>query len=140
MTKKVRVAVFDKDLKCRLFKLRPLTKDGGKIMIADRHKGGRGIVNPTFDNKSYLELPYRSLIPPFPIKWQRIYFARNGAKACVNFETGTVPGPDQEDVMRAAGTEMLNNIGKEKVETPVLMYIVLALLIIITLKVLGVLV
>ena len=137
MTKKVKLAIFDKDLKARTYENFPLSKDGSKISV---RKGGKRNFNPTFDMDSYIEFPSRSLIPPFPVKWNRVYFVRNGAKACVNFKTEGVEGPDQELVMEAAEAEILKGIGKDKQDTPIIQYIILAALVLVILKVFGVIV
>ena len=137
MTKKVKLAIFDKDLKARTFADFPLSKDGSRISV---RRGGKRNFNPTFDQESYIELPYRSIIPPFPVKWNRIYFVRNGAKACVNFKTETILEPDPELVMQAAEAEILKGIGKDKQDTPMIQYIMILLLIGILLKVFGVIV
>ncbi len=135
MTKKVKLAIFDKDLKARTYENFPLSKDGTRISV---RRGGKRNFNPTFDMDSYIEFPERSLVPPFPIKWKRVYFVRNGAKACVNFQTEKVEGPDADLVMEAAEAEILKGIGKDKQETPLILYIILAAVLLTALKVLGV--
>lgn len=135
MTKKVKLAIFDKDLKARTYKNFPVTDDGAKIQVK---RGGKANFNPEFDNESFIEFPKRSLRPPWRIHWNRVYFAPNGAKKCVNFQTLTVLEPDPSLVLKAAGTEMLRNLGKEKAETPMLTYIMLFILIVLALKVFGV--
>lgn len=135
MTKKVKLAVFDGDLKARTYKKFPVTDDGGKIQVK---RGGKANFNPEFDNDSFIEFPHRSLLKPWTIGWDRVYFARKGAEKCVNFRTENIPGPDPTLVMNAAGTEMLRNLGKEKAETPMLTYITVLLLIFLVLKALGV--
>ena len=135
MTKKVKLAIFDKDLKARTFESFPISKDGSRISV---RRGGKRNFNPTFDQESFIELPYRSIIPPFSTKWNRIYFVRNGAKACVNFKTETILEPDPELVMQAAEAEILKGIGKDKQDTPMIQYIMIFLLIGILLKVFGV--
>ena len=135
MTKKVKLAIFDKDLRARTYENFPLSTDGSRISV---RRGGKRNFNPTFDQDSYIEFPSRSLMPPFRIKWNRVYFARNGAKACVNFKTEKVSGPDSDLVMEAAEAEILKGIGKDKQETPLILYIILAAVIFTLLKVLGV--
>ena len=135
MTKKVKLAIFDKDLKARTYENFPLSKDGSRISV---RRGGKRNFNPTFDMDSYIEFPARSLVPPFRIKWNRVYFVRNGAKACVDFKTGTVAGPDPDMVMEAAEAEILKGIGKDKQETPLILYILLAAIALILFKVFGV--
>jgi len=135
MTKKVKLAIFDKDLKARTYESFPLSKDGSRISV---RRGGKRNFNPTFDQESYIEFPERSLIPPFRTKWNRVYFVRNGAKACVNFKTPQVSGPDPELVMEAAEAEILKGIGKDKQDTPIIMYLILLVIIGVALKVFGV--
>jgi len=131
MTKKVELAVFDKDLKVRTLGKFHVSKDGTKIAVK---RGGKGNFNPTFDNESFIEFPKRFG------GWRRIYLVRKGANACVNFKTGKVEGPDPELVIEAAGSEILRGIGKEKEETPLITYITLAAIILVALKIFGVIV
>ena len=137
MTKKVKLAIIDKDLKARTFKSFPLTEDGTKIKVTE---SGKGYFMPEIDTDSYLELPSRSLFPPWRIKWNRIYFAIKSTKKCINFKTGDVPDPDPTLVLKAAGTTMLMNLGKEKQETELIIYLILAAVIGIALKIFGVIV
>ena len=129
------MAVYDKDLKARTYRSFPVTDDGAKIQV---RRGGKANFNPSFDNDSFIEFPKRSLFRPWKIVWNRVYFAPNGAKACVNFQTKTILDPDPGQVMKAASSTMLQNLGKEKSETPTLTYITLFLLIAILLKLFGV--
>ena len=131
MTKKVELAVFDKDLKVRTLGKFPVSQDGTKISVK---RGGKGNFNPTFDNESFIEFPKRFG------GWRRIYLVRKGAKACVNFQTEDVEGPDPELVIEAAESEILRNIGKDKEETPIITYLILGAIILIALKVFGVIV
>ena len=135
MSKKVKLAIFDKDLKARTVGKFPVSDSGEQIKVKS---GGDGHFMPSFDNESYIEFPRRKFPAFWIIYWDRVYFARKGAKECVNFKTGKVEGPDPELVIEAAGTEMLRNLGKEKTETPITTYIMLALLLFITLNLLGV--
>jgi hypothetical protein len=134
-TKKVKLAVYDKDLKARIYRKFQVTDDGSKIQVK---RGGKANFNPGFDNDSFIEFPKRRFIPPWAIKWDRVYFVPNLAKKCVNFRTQTVLEPDPSLVLKAAGTEMLKNLGKEKTETPLFTYITLGILILIALKLFGV--
>jgi hypothetical protein len=135
MTKKVNLAIFDKDLKARTVGKFEVTDDGSKIRV--RAHGKRNF-NPTFDNESFIEFPHRSLVPPFSIRWKKIYFVRNGANACVNFKTETVPELDQETVDKAAEAKILEKMGNEKQETPFTTYLIILILVGIALKVFGV--
>ena len=135
MSKKVKLAIFDKDLKARTVKKYPVSDSGEQIKVKS---GGDGHFMPSFDNESFIEFPKRAFPALWRISWDRVYFARKGAKTCVNFKTAKVEGPDPELVLEAAGTEMLRNLGKEKQETSLISYITLALLIIVLLNLLGV--
>ncbi len=137
MTKKVKVAIFDQDLKIRQFGNFPLTSDGSKINIKS---GGKGHFNPSFSNTSYLEFPYRSLFTLFRLQYSRVYIVRNNANKCINFDTEEVPAPDPEEVMKAAGAKILENMGRETKETPLISYIILGLLVGIALKIFEVIV
>jgi hypothetical protein len=137
MTKKVKLAIIDKDLKARIFKNFPLSKDGAKINVVE---SGKNYFTPAIDTDSYIELPSRSIFPPWRIKWNRIYFVNKGATKCINFKTETILDPDPSLVLKAAGTKMLMNLGKEKKELDFIFYIILLVCIGIALKVFGVIV
>lgn len=137
MTKKVQLAILDRDLKARTFQQFPLNSDGTKIDVVN---SGKGYFMPKIDNDSFIELPYRSLIPPFKTKFNRIYIAPRGADSCVNFRTKEVKGPDPEQVIEAARAEMVRNFGKQKQDIPLIFYIMLLVLIGVALKVFGVIV
>ena len=129
MTKKVELGIFDKDLKVRTIGKFPVSQDGTKISVK---RGGKGNFNPSFDNESFIEFPKRFG------GWRRIYLVRKGAKACVNFQTEEVEGPDPELVIEAAESEILRGIGKEKEETPLILYLILAAIGLVVLKIFGV--
>ena len=137
MSKKVRLAIIDKDLRARTFKKFPLTDDGAKIKVVE---SGKGMFKPEIETDSYIELPSRSILPPWGRKWNRIYFVNKGALKCINFKTETILEPDQSLVLEAAATTMLMNLGKEKKETEMIVYIILLAVIGIALKVFGVIV
>ena len=129
------MAIYDKDLKARTFKKFHVTDDGAKIQVK---RGGKGNFNPEFDNDTYIELPRRQFPFLWRVVWDRIYFVPSWAKKCVNFRTQTVLEPDPSLVLKAAGTQMLYNLGKEKADTAFLTYVMLGLLVFIALKLLGV--
>ena len=137
MTKKVILAIFDKDLKARTYGSFPISKDGSKILV---RLGGKRNFNPTFDNDSFIEFPYRSLLSPWKTSFRRVYFVRNGAKACVDFQTETVLDPDPELVIKAAENAILESIGSEKTETPFILYLLLIIVLAIAAKLFGVIV
>lgn len=82
MKDKVKVLVLDRDLKGRTYKKFEVSEDGSKIRIKS---GGKAHFMPTFDNDSFIEIPRRSLIPPFKIVYDRLYIVRNLAKSCFRF-------------------------------------------------------
>ena len=137
MSKKVILAVFDKDLKARKYGKFPISKDGSKILVKS---GGKRNFNPTFDNDSFIEFPYRSLLSPWKVSYRRVYFVRNRAKACVNFQTETVLEPDPGLVMKAAENTILESIGREKTETPFILYFILLIVLAVAAKLFGVIV
>ena len=133
MSKKVKIAVFDKDLKARIVGKFELTTNGEQIKIKT---GGKANFKPYFDNESFLEFP-KKIWEFWKPEWSRMYFVRKGAKTCVNFKTETVEGPDPELVMEAAGNEILRNIGKDKKETTLVAYLTLGALVLLIMKVFG---
>jgi len=137
MTNKVKLAIFDQDLVVRKFGKFPLSADGSKIKIVS---GGEAHFMPQISNTTYLEFPRRSLIPPFRKYYERVYFVRNMAKKCVDFETEVVSMPDPKQLMDAAGAKIASNWGKEKVETPIMLWLILAAIALVAAKVFGVIV
>ena len=69
-----------------------------------------------------------------------MYVVRNNANACVDFDTPLVSAPDPEEVMKAASAKILENMGRETQETPLILYIILGVLVGIALKVFEVIV
>jgi len=134
MAKKVTLAIFDRDLKVRTLGKFKVSKDGSKISVK---RGGKAHFNPSFDNDSYLEFPRSRLLGG---GHKKIYIVRRGSSSCVSFkdDPATVYGPDPEEVMNAAKAEILDGLGKDKQDTPIIVYIILALAFITTMKVLGV--
>jgi len=124
LTSKVKVAVFDKDQRIRKLQNCEISQDGSKIKIA---KGGKKHWYPEFDNTSYLEFPYRYLFSFWKISYSRIYFVRNYASKCLNFQTEKVPDIDLEEIEKAARNDILKGIGSEEKDTPALLYAILAL-------------
>ena len=134
-SKKVKLAILDKDLKARTVKKYDVSESGEQIKVVS---GGEGHFMPYFDNDSFVELPR-----PW---WkgggfEKVYFAKKGAKKCVNFDTETAYGPDPEDMKRAVSSSLLSELGKEKENFPSwLIYAILVVTIGIALKVFGVIV
>ena len=132
MTDKIKLAIFDQDLVVRKHGKFPLSSDGSKVKVVS---GGESHFMPQIGNTTYLDFPRRSLIPPFKKYYERLYFVRNTAKRCVDFQTEEVASPDPEQVMKAAGAKIASNWGKEKAETPMLLFIILGILALIAAKV-----
>ena len=137
MPDKVKLLIFDQDLIVRKSGKFQLTSDGSKIKVVS---GGESHFMPQIGNTTYLDIPRRSIIPPFRRYYQRHYIVRNSAKRCVDFATEEVSMPDPEEVMKAAGAKVASNWGKDKTETPLLLYIILGILGIIAAKIFGVIV
>jgi hypothetical protein len=137
MSDKVKLAIFDQDLVVRKFGKFELSSSGSKIKVKS---GGEGHFMPSISNTTYLEFPRRSPIPPFKKYYERVYFVRNTASACVDFKTEEVPIPDPEQVMKMAGAKVASNWGKEKQEIPFLMWLILGGIVMILAKVFGVIV
>jgi hypothetical protein len=123
LTKKVKVAVFDKDQKVRKLEMCEIGKDGSKLKI---NKGGKKHWYPSFDRTSFLE---------WPKPWhkgggyERIYLVRNHASQCVNFETQTVPDVDLDEIKKAIGNAGLDKLGNQKQDTPFISWITLLVVI-----------
>ena len=132
MTKKVKVAVFDGDQKVRKLGKFPLTDDGSKIRV---HKGGKRHFYPKFGPNSFLEYPHSRFLGG---GFERIYFVRNHASECVNFETEAVSGPDPKQVKDAAEAVVLTKFGTDKQVTSLREYIQTGLVFLVFLKVMGV--
>ena len=132
---KVFLATIDKDLKIRTLKKYPISKSGSQIHVKS---GGDGHFMPQITNTSYLEFPYRAITSFWKTSYRRIYFAMNKATQCVDFESGDVFLPSEEELNKALGATMLAQIGKEKPETPLISYITLGIMIILLLFQMGV--
>lgn len=128
MVSKVKVAFVDKDLKIRRVGAFPLTDDGEKINIYP--KGGKGNENPIFQKTSALSFRRRSMIPPFRVYFDDVYFMKTGGTACFDFKDAsvTIPALDRDRIKESLGATMLNDIGKPKEPFPTwVIWIILAL-------------
>jgi hypothetical protein len=121
MARKVTLAIFDNDLKAKIGKYE-LSDDGTKIKVKS---GGDAHWMPSFDRDSFIELPKKKWEFWKP-QWTRIYFVKKKGKKCVNFKTETVSGPDPEELKKAVGATMLNQIGKDKQDTTMIQWLTLA--------------
>jgi hypothetical protein len=133
MTKKVKLAIIDADLKARKVGLYEVA-DGSKIRVKS---GGEGHFMPTFDNDSFVELPR-----PWwkGGGWDKVYMAKKGASACIKFkhDPPIIPAPDPKQVMDAANAVILTKFGVDEQKTPFILYLVAGLNILIFLILLGV--
>lgn len=111
MGEKVKLAIFDKDLKVRKYGKYEVSESGDSVKVVT---GGSEHFQPKISNQTFLEFSRRSFIPPFKRVWERVYFASNKAPKCVNFATEEVPGPDREQMKKAVAGTMLGQIGREK--------------------------
>jgi hypothetical protein len=134
MARKVKLAIFDNDLVATV-KDYEVSKDGTKINVVS---GGEGHFMPSFDNESYLDLPYRSILSLWKISHYRLHFVKKKGKKCVNFKTEEVFNPDPEQLKEAIGATLLGKLNEEKTETPIIWYIILLVLLAIAGNVFGV--
>lgn len=132
---KVKVAIYDADLRVRKIGYYPLNADGTKIKI---QSGGDGHFMPSIEKGSCLEFPKRSMIPPFRKTYERVYIIKNKGSKPVNFETEETFGFSTKEIMNAARSEIIANFGKTKTEVPMIFYIIMLILLAIAGKVFGV--
>lgn len=148
MTKKVKLAIFDEDLKCRKVGSFEVT-DGNQIRVKS---GGEGHFMPKMTLGGKLSFPYRSIFSPWKISWNEIYMVRKGASQCVDFlkrptipkETTDkegnkitidvpnpdidVPPPDPQLVIDTANSIMIDKLGDQPKQNTIKDIVVLLLL------------
>ena len=133
MTKKVKLAIIDSDLKARTMGHYPVSDDGTKIRVVS---GGEGHFMPKFDNDSFIEFPRSRWRGG---GWDRIYVVVKNATACINFKTEHVAIPDLEQLKESVGATLLNRVGEKKEAFPAWrIYLILLTVIGIAGKVFGV--
>ena len=121
---KVNLAIIDTDLMIRSLRQYPLSSNGRQIHVIS---GGENHFMPAISNTSYLEFPTKRKYLLFGARtYKKIYFAMNKAKKCVDFKSGDVSLPSPEELKKAIGATMLNQIGKDKQETPMIQWLTLA--------------
>lgn len=121
MADKVKVAIYNNDLRISSINEYEISQDGTQIKIVP---DGAGTWKPEFTSTTYLEQPRRKWYPPFHKYWERVYFVpRKGAK-CVDFATGTATGPKQEDLDNAITSVGLKNLGQDEQKTSPILYLV----------------
>ena len=110
MTRKVKVAIFDNDLRVEIRKC-DISDKGNKIRIAS---GGTSNWKPSFDNDSFLEFP-RGKLEIWKPKWTRYYIVKKKGAKCVNFseKSPTIPGPDPEALKLSNLNLLATKIGKD---------------------------
>lgn len=161
MTKKVKLAIFDEDLKCRKVGAFEVT-DGNQIRVKS---GGEGHFMPKMTLGGKLSFPYRSIFSPWKISWNDIYIVRKGASQCVDFlkkptisfkvldKDGNevtkevpnpdidVPNPDPQLVKDIANKIMVDKLGDQPKPNPLkdfVVFVMLGLIIVILLATSGV--
>ena len=134
MTRKVKLAIFDADLKVEIKKY-PISESGNHILVT---KGGEKHFMPTFDNTSFIEFPVRFPWSFWKTSYERIYFVRKLAKKCVDFKTEKIEGPSPEFVKEMGTKVMLDRLNKQKQETGWQIWLLLAVSIFTLLYVMGV--
>lgn len=146
----MKLAIFDDDLVCRKVGKFEVT-DGNQIRV--KSKGGKGHFMPHFDINSGLQIPYRALSSPWKISYAPLYIVQSKAKHCVNFKPAAIicpkcskeiqpapinKGPDPSLVIDTANKIMLEKIGDQKKETPLIDYVIVVLLLMILAVLMGV--
>ena len=134
MTRKIKLAIFDADLKATIKKY-PISDSGNHILVT---KGGEKHFMPTFDNTSFIEFPVRFPWSFWKVSYERIYFVRKLAKNCVDFKTEKIEGPSPEFVKEMGAKVMLDRLNKQKQETGWQIWLLLAVSIFTLLSVMGV--
>ena len=134
MVEKVRVAVFDANLKAQIKKYE-ISESGSQISI--KSGGGKAHFMPSFNNSSYLDIKKPWFLGG---GHNRIFFVRKMASACVDFQTPHVPMPDPKQLEEATESGLVKNFGKEDKDIPWYIWILFLLLIGIALRVFGVIV
>lgn len=131
---KMKVAIYDKDIKARTIKKYPISPNGHQISIK---RGGKANFNPEFDNDCVIKIkvPFWKV---WKAGWEELCLVPQGASRCINFKTQEVTGPNEDDVKRAAENTLLTNLGKEKQETPTITYISVILLVLVLMRLFGV--
>lgn len=106
MVEKVKVAIFDRNLRAEIRKYE-LTDDGSKIRIL---KGGKAHFYPEFNESSYLDIKRPRFLGG---GYNRIYFVRRHASKCVDFKTEETGGIDPKQILDATSNELVKNFGKD---------------------------
>ena len=138
MPSKVKTAIFGNDLRVEL-KNHKLSASGNKIDIVS---SGEGYFMPEIGPTTFLDWPIRKKFFLFgPTIYKRVYFSIKKGTKCVDFLTGVVYGPDQEQLKKANLNLLATKIGKDANQgTPWYIWIIILFLLGILLNVFGVIV
>ena len=133
---KVKTAIFGNDLRVEL-KNYEISKSGNKINIVS---GGEGYFMPEIGPTTFLDWPIRKrFLLAGPTIYKRVYFSIKKGTKCVDFLTGVVYGPDEEQLKKANLNLLATKIGKDANQgTPWYIWAILAVSIFTLLSVMGV--
>lgn len=136
---KVKVAIYDNDLRVRKVKKFELSDDGTQIRIV---QGGANHFMPQIDNDSFLDIPrFKKFLLFGEKQYEKTFFVKNKGEKCVNFKTEKAFGPSPEVIDDAVGALVLSKVGTEKPPMPwyiTVMLVLILLLLAINSHVLGV--
>ena len=136
--KKVRTAVFGKDLRVEL-KDYPLSAAGNKINIVD---AGAGYFMPEIGPNQFLDWPIRKKYLLFgPWVYKRTFIVLKRGTKCIDFslDSPEAYGPDIEQIDQAIGTNLASQIGADVNKgTPWYIWISLIMLMLILVTVLRI--
>ena len=133
---KVKTAIFGNDLRVEL-KNYGISKSGNKIDIVS---SGEGYFMPEIGPTTFLDWPIRKRFFLFgPTIYKRVYFSIKKGTKCVDFLTGVVYGPDEEQLKKSNLNLLATKIGKDANQgTPWYIWAILAVSIFTLLSVMGV--
>ena len=133
---KVKTAVFGNDLRVEL-KNYEISKSGNKIDIVS---SGEGYFMPEIGPTTFLDWPIRKRFFLFgPTIYKRVYFSIKKGTKCVDFLTGVVYGPDEEQLKKANLNLLATKIGKDANQgTPWYIWAILAVSVFTLLYTMGV--
>ena len=133
---KVKTAIFGNDLRVEL-KNYEISKNGNRLSIVPE---GAGYFMPEIGPTTFLDWPIRKRFFLFgPRIYKRVYFSIKKGTKCVDFLTGVVYGPDEEQLKKANLNLLATKIGKDANQgTPWYIWAILAVSIFTLLSVMGV--
>ena len=133
---KVKTAVFGNDLRVEL-KNYEISKNGNRLSIVPE---GAGYFMPEIGPTTFLDWPIRKRFFLFgPTIYKRVYFSIKKGTKCVDFLTGVVYGPDEEQLKKSNLNLLATKIGKDANQgTPWYIWAILAVSIFTLLYTMGV--